>query len=155
MSFAGRAQSILCALALLSGCASPRDTVPTTRPAPQQRPTGAQAVIDSYRREKGCHGPAYEAARRYAATWLDSVVSVPTEPKRVAGAIENGRFRIRLAQAAARKRCFDVARDTYVEVKDIFTGDPYATVRQSADRGLTALAPHPSSKSGTARQGAG
>ena len=130
-------------LALLSGCAAPQATPPSiARSVPQPRLTAQQQqklVIEHYRKETSCRGRAYAAASRYASKWLDSVVSVPTDPRRVAGAVQNGRFRIRIAEAAARKRCFDVARDTYLEVNNIFTGDPYSNLRQRVHAGLNAL----------------
>ncbi len=132
------------ALLLTSGCAAPTATV-ASKPhydVVQRRQTPAQraiAVIDGYKRESGCKGRAYDAAHRYAANWLDSVVSVPTDTRRVTDAMENGRFRLRLAQTAARKKCFDVARVTYLEVNEIFTGEPYSALRARANVGLTTL----------------
>ena len=145
MRFGGVAVVILSIGALVSGCAAPAGTPSISRPV-FQRPTPLQEqkmIIDGYRKERGCRGRAYARARRYAGRWLDTVVSVPTEPRRVASAVENGRFRIRLAESAARKRCFDAARDTYVGVSEIFTGDPYSDLRQRAERGLNGL-PQPS-----------
>jgi predicted Zn-dependent protease len=142
MRFAGLAVAAF----LLSGCATPRVSAPLRpshagfQPRATPRP---EVVLREYRRERGCKGPAYAAVQRYAAQWLDTVVSVPTDASRVTEAIRNGRFRIQFAEAAARKRCLDVARDVYLEVNGIFTGDPYSSLRQRAGLGLSKLGPRP------------
>jgi len=143
MTIAGRALVSCAALALLFGCAAPDRPAPPTIQHYARRPlSGPQrelVLIERYRGERGCKGAAYAAARRYAQDHLDAVVSEPTQPERVAGAVRNGRFRLAVAQAAARKRCREVARETYREVNDIFTGEPYAGLRQRAKTGLEAL----------------
>lgn len=135
----------LAAIALVPGCARPGGSGPfitLNRVGPPHRPAEPdqqRGLIERYSRERGCRGRAYTAARQYAARWLDSVVSDPTDTRRLEEAKANGRFRIQLAQAAARKRCVEAARDAYLEVNDIFTGEAYSGLRQRADFGLHGL----------------
>jgi hypothetical protein len=143
MRTAGCALVPCAAFAVLLGCAGPEGSAPPTLHPTVHRPlSGSQrevVLIDRYRGERGCKGTAYAAVRRYADEHLDGVVSEPTQPERVAGAMRNGRFRLALAQTAARKRCREVARETYRQVNEIFTGEPYAALRQRAKTGLEAL----------------
>ncbi len=132
-------------LLLLSGCATPHNAAPSKQviAAPAHpRSAGAEqraSMISGVRREKSCNGPAYASARRYAADWLDQVVSVPTDRTRIAQVMENGRFRIQLAQMAALHKCYEAARDTYAEVNEIFTGAPYSSLRRRADAALSKI----------------
>lgn len=149
MRLAGRAEIALSALALLSACAAPQEVAPAVKPSHvvlQRRPAEGQSAalaLSKFQKERDCNGPAYAAARRYAGDWLDTVVSVPTDARRIAGARENGQFRLRLAQAAARKGCVEAARETYAEVNEIFSGEPYSALRRRADVGLNALSSGP------------
>lgn len=141
---AGRPLFALLVAAALAGCASPPSPTPAPLPRPAQargKLTGAEAAIllRDLRRERGCDGPAAAAARRYAAEWLDSVVSNPTDARRIPDARANARFRLRVAAVAARKHCPEIARQAYTEVGEIFTGAPYVGVRKQADSGLRGL----------------
>ncbi|HYZ22585.1 MAG TPA: hypothetical protein VE690_10550 [Rhodopila sp.] len=94
-------------------------------------------LLSSYRREKDCAGAAYAAARRYASSELEELVAnLSPSTGRV---MDNARFRLELAQAASRKRCFQTARQTYTEVIDIFTGPPYAALKRRAETGIARL----------------
>src|SRR3954451_2279982 len=134
------------AATLLCGCAARGPAVPV--PSRAERPRSLalskdrafeSAVLNTYRRERGCEGPAYARARDYAASRLDSAASVPTQPRSASDAAQSARFRVRLAETAARKQCVEQARSNYRDVVQIFTGPPYASVRKQATLGLSRL----------------
>lgn len=138
-------QIAIFALIVLCGCAT---RPPPAPPARADKPKHLalskdrvfeNAVLNSYRRERGCEGPSYGRAQDYAASRLDTAVSVPTEPRSVSDAADSARFRVRLAEAAARKKCVEQARSNYEAVVQTFTGPPYAAVRKRAATGLSRL----------------
>jgi hypothetical protein len=135
----------LSAMAFTCGCAvQPPPAAPSRAERPRRPAAGAisaseRAMLRRYARERGCAGAAYSQARDYAVAKLNALASAPTEAGHIGDAFENGQFRIRLAQAAAQKRCYEVASRTYGEVIDVFTGPPYSALRGRATTGLTSL----------------
>lgn len=148
MSDRSRSFITLSALLVLCGCAA-RFGLPAPAPASRlERPGGLaqgkaaaseRAILSRYARQSECEGAAYARARDYAASRLNVLASAPTETGHINDAVANGDFRLRLAQAAARKRCFGAARQNYGEVLQVFTGPPYAALRRRAMDGLSAL----------------
>ena len=145
---------VLASLLLLGGCAAryqpPPPPPPVSRAERLRRATAAEAraLLSSYTREKVCEGASYSRARDYVADNLDTLASTPTETGRIRDAFANGQFRLRLAKAAERKKCFDIARKNYQDVVDVFTGPPYASLRKRATSSLASLdkrAPAPAS----------
>ena len=136
---------VACVCGLIIGCTAPHLSPPTpvarvkvTHPIlgdPQQR----TRIINSLNREQGCKHGSFEAARTYAARWLDMIVSVPGDKKKLREATENGRFRLLIAEAAARRKCYDAAKESFIDVKEIFTGEPYSRLQKRADAGLSLL----------------
>jgi hypothetical protein len=131
------------AVAFLCGCASNHPPAPRVAAKPRSLgPTSrgeAAAILARYRRERGCTGPAYGRAVEYAGSRLDQAASFPADAGHISDATESARFRVQLAEAAARKRCFAQARQTYLDVMSIFTGPPYASWRKRATTGLNRL----------------
>ena len=137
---------VACLCGLITGCTTPHSSQPipvarvkiVTHPIlgdPQQR----TRIIGNLNREEGCKHGSFEAARTYATRWLDMIVSVPGNKKKLREAAENGRFRLLIAEIAARHKCFDAAREGFTDVKEIFTGEPYSRLQKRADAGLSSL----------------
>jgi hypothetical protein len=136
----------LLALTLIGGCATRYQPAPATlgragirNPADAEVRASERAMLYKYARERDCEGAAYSRAHEYAVAKLNVLASAPTETGHINDAAENGKFRLRLAAAAANKNCFDVARKNYDEIMEIFTGPPYSALRRRAMSGLAHL----------------